>query len=124
MYRPNHATERWMTPRVTDWTLAACVGLALATGVASLDAGTPGLRWLFALHGIAGLALALFLIGKLRRVLPRLAHRRHWNHGTIVGVLTTVAVLVTLGSGVGWVAGGVFDALGFGLLNWHIAFGV
>ncbi len=112
-----------MTPRVTDWTLAACVGAALATGVAGLDAGRPGLWWLFALHGIAGLALALFLIGKLRRVLPRLMRRRHWDHGTIVGALTTVLALVTLGSGVWWVAGGVFDALGFGLLNWHIALG-
>jgi DMSO/TMAO reductase YedYZ molybdopterin-dependent catalytic subunit len=112
-----------MTPRITDWTLATCVGVALATGVAGLDAGRLGLWWLFALHGIAGLALALFLIGKLRRVLPRLVHRRHWDHGTIVGVLTTIAVLITLGSGVWWVAGGVFNALGFGLLNWHIALG-
>jgi DMSO/TMAO reductase YedYZ molybdopterin-dependent catalytic subunit len=112
-----------MTPRVTDWTLAACVGVALATGVASLDAGRPALWWVFALHGIAGLALTLFLIGKLRRVLPRLAHRRFWDGGTLVGVVTTLAVLITLGSGVWWIAGGVFDALGFGLLNWHIALG-
>lgn len=112
-----------MTSRVTDWTLAACVGVALATGVASLDAGRPELWWVFALHGIVGLALALFLIGKLRRVLPRLTHRRFWDGGTLVGVATTLVVLITLGSGVWWVAGGVFDALGFALLNWHIALG-
>lgn len=112
-----------MTPRVTDWTLAACVGVALATGVASLDAGQPALWWVFALHGIAGIALALFLIGKLRRVLPRLVHRRLWNRGAIIGAATTLAALMTLGSGIWWIAGGVFDALGFGLLNWHITLG-
>lgn len=113
-----------ISPRLTDWSLALCVGVAFATGLAGDDAGRPGQRWVFAVHGIAGLALALFLIGKLRRVWPRLAHRRHWNSGTIVGVLTTLASLITLGSGVWWVAGGTFDAAGFGLLNWHIALGV
>ncbi len=113
-----------MPARLTDWSLALCVGVAFATGLAGNNAGRPGLWWVFALHGVAGLALALFLIGKLRRVLPRLLHARHWDRRTILGLLTTVCVLVTLGSGVWWVAGGTFDAAGFGLLNWHIALGL
>lgn len=113
-----------MPARLTDWSLALCVGAALATGLAGNNAGRPGLWWVFALHGIAGLALALFLIGKLRRVLPRLVHARQWDKRTLIGLLTTVCTLVTLGSGVWWVAGGTFDAAGFGLLNWHIALGL
>lgn len=113
-----------MTARLTDWSLALCVGVAFATGLVGNDAGRPEQWWVFALHGIAGLALALFLIGKLRRVLPRLAHIRLWDRWTLVGLLTTLGALVTLGSGVWWVAGGVFDAAGFSLLNWHIAFGI
>ncbi|MHB8646973.1 MAG: molybdopterin-dependent oxidoreductase, partial [Thermomicrobiales bacterium] len=113
-----------MPARLTDWSLALCVGVAFATGLAGNNAGRPGLWWVFALHGVAGLALALFLIGKLRRVLPRLLHARRWDRRTIIGLLTTLCVLVTLGSGVWWVAGGTFDAAGLGLLNWHIALGL
>lgn len=113
-----------MSPRLTDWTLAACIGIALVTGLASLDAGRPDLWWLFALHGIAGVVLTLFLVGKLRRVLPRLRHIRRWDRKTLVGLLTMLCVFVTLGSGVWWVAGGTFDAIGLGLLNWHIALGL
>lgn len=112
-----------MPPRLTDWTLAAAVGVALATGLVSLNAGDPSLRWVFVLHGIVGLALALFVVAKLRRVWPRITHRDQWDLRTLIGAATTLAVLLTLGSGVGWVAGGVLDALGFGLLNWHIALG-
>jgi DMSO/TMAO reductase YedYZ molybdopterin-dependent catalytic subunit len=113
-----------MTARLTDWSLALCVGLALATGLVGNTVGRPGFRWVFALHGIAGLALALFVIGKLRRVLPRLRHARHWDGKTLIGLLATICVLVTLGSGIVWVAGGTLDAAGFSLLNWHIALGL
>src|SRR5947209_1445881 len=113
-----------MKPRLTDWSLALCVAIAFVTGLMGDDAGRPGLWWIFALHGVAGLALALFLIGKLRRVLPRLRHLRQWDKRTAIGMLTTVCALITLGSGVWWVAGGTFDAAGFGLLNWHIALGL
>jgi DMSO/TMAO reductase YedYZ molybdopterin-dependent catalytic subunit len=113
-----------MTARLTDWSLALCVGLAFATGLVSNTVGRPGFWWVFALHGIAGLALALFLIGKLRRVLPRLRHARQWDRKTLIGLLATLCVLATLASGIAWVAGGTFDAAGFSLLNWHIALGL
>ncbi|MCA1667367.1 MAG: molybdopterin-dependent oxidoreductase [Thermomicrobia bacterium] len=118
------ASAPTMSARATDWSLALCVGVAFATGLVGNNAGRPGLWWVFALHGIAGLALALFLIGKLRRVLPRLRHARRWDRRTNIGLLATICVLVTLGSGVWWVAGGTFDAAGFSLLNWHIALGL
>jgi DMSO/TMAO reductase YedYZ molybdopterin-dependent catalytic subunit len=113
-----------MPPRLTDWSLALCAGVAFATGLTGNDAGRPGLWWVFTLHGIAGLLLALFLIGKLRRVLPRLLHARQWDRRTVIGLLTTFGALLTLGTGVWWAAGGSFDAAGFGLLNWHIALGI
>ena len=113
-----------MTARLTDWSLALCVGLALATGLVGNTLGRPGFWWIFALHGIAGLALALFLIGKLRRVLRRLLHARQWDRKTLIGLLTTLGTLATLASGIAWVGGGSFDAAGFGLLNWHIALGI
>ena len=113
-----------MTARLTDWSLALCVGLALATGLVGNTLGRPGFWWVFALHGIAGLALALFLIGKLRRVLPRLLHARQWDRKTLIGLLAILGALATLASGVAWVAGGTLDAAGFSLLNWHITLGV
>lgn len=113
-----------MTARLTDWSLAFCTGLALATGLAGNTLGRPGFWWVFALHGIAGLALAIFLIGKLRRVIPRLRRPRQWDRKTLIGLLTTLSALATLASGVWWIAGGTFDAKGFGLLNWHIALGL
>jgi len=53
-----------------------------------------------------------------------LRHTRQWDRWTIIGLLTTLGVLLTLGSGIAWVAGGTFDAAGFGLLNWHITLGL
>lgn len=112
-----------MPPRRTDWTLALCTGLAFATGLAGNLVGRPGGQWVFALHGMAGFALALFVIPKLRRVLPRLMHRAGWNRATAFGLLATVGVLLVVGSGAAWAVGGTLDAAGFNLLNWHIALG-
>jgi len=112
-----------MPPRRTDWTLALCMGLAFATGLAGNLIGRPEGRWVFALHGMAGFALALFLIPKLRRVLPRLAHRASRDRATAYGLLATGGALLVVGSGVAWVLGGTLDAAGFNLLNWHIALG-
>ena len=56
-----------MTARGTDWSLALVVSLLFATGV--LDtwfAGDEGEAWVFAAHGIAGAALAMLLVWKLR----------------------------------------------------------
>ncbi len=78
-----------MPPRRTDWTLALGTGLAFATGLAGNLIGRPEGQWVFALHGMAGFALALFLIPKLRRVLPRLTRRAGWNRTTVFGLLAT-----------------------------------
>jgi hypothetical protein len=112
-----------MSPRLTDWSLALACALAFVTGLVSLVSGHPEEWLVFAVHGAAGLWLALLLWGKLRRVLPRLTRPRLWDRRTGLGALAVVIVGLALGSGIWWVLGGTIYFLGWGLLNWHILVG-
>jgi hypothetical protein len=113
-----------MSPRLTDWSLALAVGLAFASGILSLISGRPEHWPIFALHGMAGLWLLLLLWGKLRRVLPRLFHPRHWDRATMVGAAALLGVTLAAGSGAWWVFGGDLFVVGFNLMNWHILLGL
>ena len=112
-----------LRPRVTDWSLAAGVGVAAATGLVSLISGRPDQWIVFTLHGVAGLWLVFLLWDKVRRVWPRLVHPHRWDRRTLLGALALLAVGLTLASGVWWVAGGNLSFLSFNLLNWHIVLG-
>jgi len=112
-----------MSPRLTDWSLALAAGLALLTGLISLISGHLGDWIIFALHGVAGLWLLLLVWGKVRRVWPRLIHLRRWDRRTVLGLLALLVVMLTLGAGIWWVAGGELYFAGFNLLNWHIILG-
>ena len=112
-----------MSPRLTDWSLALAALLALLTGLISLVSGHLGDWVIFALHGVAGFWLLLLLWGKLRRVWPRLVHLRRWDRRTLLGLLALLVVLLALGAGIWWVAGGELYFAGFNLLNWHITLG-
>lgn len=112
-----------MSPRLTDWSLALAALLALLTGLVSLVSGHLGDWVIFALHGAAGLWLLLLLWGKLRRVWPRVIHLRRWDRRTLLGLLALLSVLLALGAGIWWVAGGQLYIAGFNLLNWHITLG-
>ncbi len=112
-----------MSPRLTDWSIALAAGLALLTGLISLISGHLGDWIIFALHGVAGLWLLLLLWGKVRRVWPRLLHLRRWDRRTVLGLLALLVVMLTLGTGIWWVAGGELYFGGFNLLNWHIILG-
>ena len=112
-----------MSPRLTDWSLAFAALLALLTGLISLVSGHLGDWLIFALHGVAGLWLLLLLGGKLRRVWPRLVHLRRWDRRTVLGLLALLVVLLALGAGIWWAAGGELYFAGFNLLNWHITLG-
>ena len=80
-----------MTPRGTDWTLAALVaGLAL-TGALTLFGGPL----VFVLHDVAGFALAGVLVCKLRRVWRRIFTRRP-------GLLAAALVTAPLATGIAW----------------------
>ena len=112
-----------MFPRLTDWSLALAVSLALTTGLVSLTSGLPQEAFIFVLHGIVGFWLLLLLWGKLRRVWSRLIRPRRWDAHTIYGLLALLLVALALGSGIWWVGGGEWDFAGFNLLNWHIVLG-
>src|SRR5579863_7644743 len=89
--------RRWLTPRVTDWSLALAGAAACLSGLVSLVSGQPGEWPVFAFHGAAGLWLLLLLAPKLRRVWPRLVRPRRWDRHTLLGVLATLVVLLALG---------------------------
>jgi hypothetical protein len=112
-----------MSPRLTDWSLALAVGIAFASGILSLISGRPEDWLIFALHGAAGLWLALLLWGKLRRVLPRLAQPQRWDRATLAGAGAALIVALAVVSGIWWVLGGELFVLGFNLMNWHILLG-
>lgn len=112
-----------MSSRLTDWSLALAALLALLSGLVSLVSGHLGDWIIFALHGAAGLWLLLLLWGKLRRVWPRVIHLRRWDRRTLLGLLALLSVLLALGAGIWWVAGGQLYIAGFNLLNWHITLG-
>ena len=114
----------FLSPRLTDWSLALAASLAIATGIVSLVSGRPQDWFIFALHGVAGFWLLLLLWVKLRRVCPRLIHPRRWDRRTVYGLLALLLVTVTLGAGIWWAAGGDLYFGGFNLLNWHIALGL
>src|SRR5215208_3775111 len=112
-----------MTPRATDWGLAALVSIGLATGGLTLYAGASGDTWVFAVHGIVGVALAALVGWKLRRVWRRLANSALRDNRSSVGIAALVVVTAALGSGFLWSSAVTPDPLGFSLLAWHEAFG-
>jgi len=85
-----------MSPRLTDWSLALAIGIAFASGILSLISGRPEDWLIFALHGAAGLWLALLLWGKLRRVLPRLAQPQRWDRATLAGAGAALIVALAV----------------------------
>jgi len=90
------------------------VAAGVATGLATWFAGAPGSTWVFAGHAIAGGSLALVLVVKLRRVLPRLAPAS----AAALGLVTLVLV-----SGLVWSDAGSVAIGGYSLLVWHGALG-
>ena len=113
-----------MTPRATDWTLAALVSIGFATGGLTLYAGARADAWVFVLHGVAGIALAGVLVWKLRRVAPRLRHRELRDADSPAGIVALAVVACALLSGIAWSSGITPDPLGFSMLAWHEALGV
>ncbi len=113
-----------MTARATDWTLALLVGLGFATGLLSLVSGRTGDEWVFVLHGVGGAALGLVTGWKLRRVWRRVASPQRWDTRTTAGLLASLLVFATLGTGWVWSSGGDLFIAGWNLLNWHITLGL
>lgn len=108
-----------MTPRGTDWTLAALTAGLVLSGLSSWVWGEAA--WIVTAHDIAGLGLTIVVAVKFRRVWGRLA-RRTWDRRTRIGLLALLLVWLTLGTGVVW----AFERVavgGFTLLAWHTLLG-
>jgi DMSO/TMAO reductase YedYZ molybdopterin-dependent catalytic subunit len=108
-----------VTPRGTDWGLALLVALGLVSGLATWFAGSPGGAWVFGAHALAGTALALLLVFKLRRVLPRVGVRARRDRRTLRGLLALGLVLAVLVSGIVWSTAGRVGFAGYTVLFWH-----
>ncbi|MEN9938370.1 MAG: hypothetical protein RLZZ387_4949 [Chloroflexota bacterium] len=113
-----------MNARLVDWSLAAAVGVAFASGLLSLVSGRPEDWWVFTLHGVAGLWLLPLTAYKLIRVWPRLVRPAAWDRRTILGIAAVAITALTLITGVLWTTGGTLVVAGYNLLNWHIIFGL
>lgn len=102
-----------MTPRGTDWSLAALIAVLLLSGLLSWD-GLAATGWVIPVHDALGLALTGVLVWKLRRVGRRLA--RSW-----IALTAVVLVAATLASGIVWAWIGSPSLAGYTLLAWHVA---
>jgi hypothetical protein len=101
-----------VTPRGTDWTLAALVAVMAVTGALTLWGGPL----VFAIHDVAGLAVGGVLVWKFARVRRRaFAHR--------LGPLAAALVLGTLVTGVMWSSAVHPRAFGYNPLNLHSVLG-
>jgi DMSO/TMAO reductase YedYZ molybdopterin-dependent catalytic subunit len=112
-----------VTPRGTDWSLAALVAALVVTGALTAFAGSEGGVWVFALHDAAGFALAAVLLFKGRRVWRRVLRAARLAPRERLGVVAAALVAATLASGWAWASGARLDAAGYGLLNLHDALG-
>jgi cytochrome b561 len=112
-----------VTARGTDWGLAALVASLIATGVLTLFAGSSHDAWVFDAHDALGVAIALLLVVKLRRVWARIASPQRWDRRTAAGIAGTALVAATLISGWLWSGGVTPDLAGYSVLGWHESLG-
>lgn len=107
--------------RLVDWSVLAGTVLVLATGGLTLVAGSPGEAWVFVLHGIGGIVLAVVLAFKLYCV-----RRRLTVHSTtvVLSVFLAVATLGAIATGTWWAVGGRLDLGPWGLMNLHVGLGL
>ncbi len=113
-------------PRLVDWSLFVCVSIEAATGLLSFTVGTPDRWYVFWLHRTVGLAIVALLAFKLARVRHRIVDRDRWDSATPLSVLTAVAALGTLATGIAWVVGvGSEGRIAYWtLLSVHVGFGL
>lgn len=112
-----------MTARLTDWGLAALLAGLLMTGALTLFAGSSGAGWVIAAHDGCGIAIALLVVVKLRRVWPRVRRGVRHLDRRAVGICGAVVVAACLIAGVLWSTGMAVAPAGYSLLSWHDALG-
>jgi hypothetical protein len=109
-----------MTTATLDRLLAVLVVTLAASGLLSLRAGAPGQGWVFVVHGVVAGMLAVAVVLKVRRSLPRAVGRRRYGR-VALGLLVTLGASAALTGGYLWVAGGEIVWLDVGgLIRWTV----
>ena len=111
-------------PRAVDWSLFAFVTAEVVTGLVSFTVGVPEGWPLFWLHRALGVGIVALLGWKLARVRRRLTDPSLWRRSTALSVLTLVAALGALSTGVVWVFGLDVRISYWTLLSVHVGFGL
>ena len=111
-------------PRAVDWSLFAFVVVEAVTGLVSFTVGVPEGWPLFWLHRALGVGIVALLAWKLARVRRRLTDPDLWQRSTALSVLTLVAALGAIGTGVAWVFGLDVRISYWTLLSVHVGFGL
>ncbi|RLM50930.1 molybdopterin-dependent oxidoreductase [Halorubrum sp. Atlit-28R] len=111
-------------PRAVDWSLFAFVVAEALTGLVSFTVGVPEGWPLFWLHRALGVGIVALLAWKLARVRRRLTDPNLWRRSTALSVLTLVAAVGAIGTGVAWVFGLDVRISYWTLLSVHVGFGL
>jgi DMSO/TMAO reductase YedYZ molybdopterin-dependent catalytic subunit len=111
-------------PRAVDWSLFAFVTAEVVTGLVSFTVGVPEGWPVFWLHRALGVGIVALLGWKLARVRRRLTDPSLWRRSTALSVLTLVAALGALSTGVVWVFGLDVRISYWTLLSVHVGFGL
>ncbi|QAU13448.1 sulfite oxidase [Halorubrum sp. BOL3-1] len=111
-------------PRAVDWSLFAFVAAETVTGLVSFTVGVPEGWPLFWLHRALGVGIVALLAWKLARVRRRLTDPSLWRRSTALSVLTLVAAVGALATGVAWVFGLDVRLSYWTLLSVHVGFGL
>ncbi len=117
--RPEAHHRRAMSSATLDRLLALLVAALAATGLASLLAGSPNLAWLFVAHDVLAGALAVTVVLKLARSIPRAVRSRRWERLALALVLSS-AVIASLAAGFAWVAGARPWWVDLGVVDWTL----
>jgi DMSO/TMAO reductase YedYZ molybdopterin-dependent catalytic subunit len=112
-----------MRPRLVDWTLYALAATTAITGLGSwLIADWEG-RLIFYAHMAAGLAVLIPLFWKFKRVQPRVTHSRLWDWRTPLSILTALAAMGAIVTGIFWLHAQLPAGYPNGM-HLHIFFGI
>jgi DMSO/TMAO reductase YedYZ molybdopterin-dependent catalytic subunit len=116
---------RWTPqPRLVDWSLFVLVCLELLSGLVSFTVVSAEWWPLFWLHRIVGLAFVPLLGFKLARVRHRLTDPSQFQPSTVLSVLTAIAAIGALATGIVWVFGLDVRVSYWTLLSVHVGFGL
>jgi len=111
-------------PRLVDWSIFAIVLFEAGSGLYSFTVADPSGWWIFWSHRIAGLSLIVLLGFKLARVRDRLTDSERWERTTPLSVLTAIAAVGAVATGIVWVLGLDVRLAYWTLLSVHVGFGL